>query len=322
MKSIRINAFGGPKVLQWEKVPDLTPQSGQILIRIRAAGLNPADVLCRGGGNPAQSLPYTPGTEEAGIVEELGGGVYQFKVGDRVYLSGAITGTCAEMALCEPMQVHLLPRHISFAQGAGISVAYGTAFRSLIQRAHARAGESVFIHGGSGGVGIAAVQLARAHGLEVTATSSTPEGRELVRAQGAHHVLDHTAAGYLDQARELTAGQGFDVILEMKADLNLAHDLHLIRRRGRIVVIGASGGALEINSLDIMHSEVIILGVVLSPSKAEAAQMVAAIDAGLASGVLQPVVGREFPLADAAQAHTHAAQARGFGRIVLVNPGS
>ena len=155
------------------------------------------------------------------------------------------------MAVCNMTDVHPLPAALSFEQGAAVNVPYGTAHRALLQRAAAQPGETVFVHGGTGGVGIAAVQTARAYGMRVIATGGTERGRQLLLEQGVRDVLDHTAPDYLNDLMALTDGRGVDVILEMAAHLNLARDLGVLARDGRIVVIG-NRGPIEINARQLM----------------------------------------------------------------------
>jgi len=319
MKAIRVHEHGGPEVLKLEDVPALHAGAGQVLVRVKAVGVNPVDTYVRQGNYAIKPpLPYTPGGDAAGIVESVGAGVEGFAPGDRVYVAGSITGTYAEETLAESSQVHPLPPSITFAQGAGINSPYATAFRALWQIARAQAAETVFIHGASGGVGIAAVQLARAAGLTVIGTAGSERGRELVAVQGAHHVLDHHAPGYLDDLMKLTAGSGVDLILEMLANVNLAKDLTVLALKGRVVVIGNRGN-IEINPREIMRRDASVLGMILyNASPKELASIHAGIVAGLENGSLRPVVGKELPLAEAAQAHRAVMDPGAYGKIVLL----
>src|SRR5712692_1645841 len=238
MKAIRVREFGGPEVLRLEDVPELRPGPGEIVVRVRAAGVNPADTYIRSGTYAQKpNLPYTPGMDAAGIVEAVGPNVKRFKAGDRVYTSGSITGTYAELSVCEESRVHPLPFKVSFAQGAALGVPYGTAYRALFQRGHAKPSETVLVHGASGGVGIACVQFARAFGMTVIGTAGTEKGLALVTAQGAHHVADHRTPNYEKQIKAFTGGRGVDLITEMLANVNLAKDLSLLAQGGRVVVI-------------------------------------------------------------------------------------
>lgn len=322
MMAIRVRQHGGPEVMRLEEVPDPRPGPGQVVVRVEAAGVNPVDTYIRAGAYARMpDLPYTPGLDAAGVVESAGAGVTRVAPGQRVYVAGSLGGTYAQKALCAETQVHPLPERVSFAQGAGVNVPYATAYRALFRRAGALAGETVLVHGASGGVGTAAVQIARAAGLRVIGTAGTREGRDLAEREGAHHVLDHRAPGYLGQVLGLTGGRGADVILEMLANVNLGRDLEVLAPAGRVVVIG-SRGTVEIDPRETMGRDASILGMsLMNASPAEAASIHAALLAGLESGTLRPVVGRELPLAQAPEAHRAVLQAGAHGKIVLVPSG-
>jgi len=319
MKAIRVHETGAPDVLHLEEVADLHPEPGQVKVRVQAAGVNPVDVYIRSGMYPVKPpLPYTPGSDAAGVVEEIGERVSSVKVGDRVYTAGTLSGAYAEQALCDESQVHKLPDAITFAQGAGVNVPYATAYRALFYRAHALPGEAVLVHGASGGVGIASVQIARAHGLTVIGTGGTEEGKRLVREQGAHHVFDHHAPDYLKEIVALTGGRGVDLILEMLANVNLANDLGALAQKGRVVVLG-SRGPVEIDPRATMGRDSSILGMSLNnASPEELSSIHAALVAGLENGTLRPVVGQEIPLQDAARAHRVVMEPGAYGKIVLI----
>ncbi|MGH9325836.1 MAG: NADPH:quinone reductase [Terriglobia bacterium] len=319
MKAIRIHQFGGPEAMQLEELPDLRPGPGEVVVRVKAVGVNPVDTYIRSGAYALKpDLPYTPGADAAGVVETVGEGVKSVAAGARVYVGGTLSGAYAQQALCRETQVHRLPENIAFAQGAAVNVPYATAYRALFHRASAVAGETLLVHGASGGVGIASVQLARAAGLKVIGTAGTERGVKLVKEQGAHHVLNHRNANYLDELSALTSGRGVDVILEMLANVNLGKDLTVLARYGRAVVIG-SRGTVEINPRDIMSRDANVLGMTLfNATEAELSSIHSALVAGLESGVLRPIVGRELPLADAAQAHRAVLEPGAYGKIVLV----
>jgi len=319
MKATRVREFGGPEAMRLEEIADPQVGPGQILVKVKAVGVNPVDTYIRSGTYSIKpTVPYTPGSDAAGVVESVGSGVARVKVGDRVYIAGTITGAYAEKTLCNESQVHPLPSQISFVQGAAISTPYATAYRALFQRAKGVAGETVFVHGASGGVGVAAVQLARAAGLRVIGTAGTEKGRALVMEQGAHHVLDHRAPDYLKQLMTLTEGRGVDVILEMLANVNLAKDLTVLAHGGRVVVIG-NRGTIEINPRDAMGRDAAILGMALfNVPERERASIHAALGAGLSNGTLRPVIGQELPLADAPKAHKAVLEPGAYGKIVLV----
>jgi NADPH2:quinone reductase len=319
MRAIRVHETGGPDALKLEDVGDLRPGPGQVVVRVRAVGVNPVDTYIRAGIHAVKPpLPYTPGMDAAGDVEAIGDGIARVGVGDRVYVAGTLTGAYAEQALCNESQVHPLPSHVSYSQGAAINVPYATAYRALFHRAKASAGESVLVHGASGGVGIASVQLARAAGMSVIGTGGTDEGRALAAREGAHHVLDHRAPDYLQEVLNLTGGQGVDVILEMLANVNLGNDLKVLAKFGRVVVVGNRGN-VEINPRDAMGRDAAILGMTLmNASERELAGIHAALVAGLENGTLRPIVGREVPLAAAPRAHEAVMEPGAYGKIVLI----
>jgi NADPH:quinone reductase len=319
MKAIRVHEFGGPEVMRLEEAPDPRPGPGQMLVKVHAAGVNPVDSYIRSGAYAVKpSLPYTPGMDAAGVIAEVGPEVKGLKAGDRVYTAGTLSGAYAELALCAASQVHPLPARVDFAQGAGVSIPYGTAYRALFRRAQALPGETVLVHGASGGVGIAAVQMAHAAGQTVIGTAGTERGRALVADQGAHHVLNHSASGYLEQVLKLTDGRGVDVILEMLANVNLGKDLGLLARGGRVVVIG-NRGTVEIDPRNTMARDASILGMALLNATApELTSIHAALAAGLENGTLRPIVGRQLPLADAPRAHHAVMEPGAYGKIVLV----
>jgi NADPH:quinone reductase len=314
-----VKEFGGPEVLRLEEVPTPRPGPGQVLMRMHAIGINPVETYIRAGTYARlPELPYTPGNDGAGVVEQVGADVSEFKAGDRIYTAGSISGTYAEFALCKNEQVHPLPANVSFAQGAAIGTPYATAYRGLLQRADAKPGETVLVHGASGGVGTAAVQLARARGLRVFGTASTDEGRKLVREQGAHEIFDHGAPDHFEQIMKATSGRGVNVIVELVANVNLAKDLTILAKRGRVAIIG-SRGRVEIDPRDTMQRDADIRGMVLpNTPPQELASIHAALVAGLENGTLRPVIGKEFPLAEAAQAHRAVMESGALGKIVLV----
>ena len=319
MKAIRVHEFGGPEVLRLGEVPTPKPGPGEVLVRMHATGVNPVETYIRAGTYARlPELPYTPGNDGAGVVEQVGSGVTEFNPSDRVYTGGSISGTYAEFALCKKEQVHPLPANVSFAQGAAVGTPYATAYRGLLQRGDAKPGEMVLVHGASGGVGTAAVQLARAHGLRVLATAGSDDGIKLVRQQGADEVFDHRAPDHFEQISNATAEHGVDVIVEMLANVNLGNDLTILAKGGRVVIIG-SRGRVEINPRDTMQRDADVRGMILpNTPPAQMASIHAALVAGLENGTLRPVIGKEFPLADAAEAHRAVMGSGALGKIVLM----
>jgi NADPH2:quinone reductase len=324
MRAIRVHEFGGPEVLRLEDAPDLIPAADQVLVRIRAAGVNPVDAYIRTGTYARKpSLPYTPGSDGAGDVEAVGADVRHIAVGDRVYIAGfggyqAGVGTYAERAVCTPAQIYRLPERTSYGQGAAIGVPYATAYRALFQRAVARPGETVLVHGATGGVGLAAVEFAHARGLRVIGSGGTDEGLAVVRDHGADVIVNHRTQGYTDEIMRATDGRGVDVVIEMAAHINLDRDLTLIAKQGRVVVVG-SRGPVEINPRLTMGKDAAILGMTLfNATDRDVAEIHAAVIAGLSDGTLNPVVGREMALAEAARAHATVMEPGALGKIVLI----
>src|SRR5262245_29006572 len=247
MRAIVVREFGGPSVMKLDDVDTPKPGANDVVVRVRAAGVNPVDAYARTGHYARKPpLPYTPGSDGAGEVESVGANVSGLRAGDRVYIAGDNVallgaGTYAEYALCSPAMVHRLPARISFAQGAAMGVPYLTAYRSLFIRANARPGETVLVHGATGGVGIASVQLARAHGMRVSGSGGTDKGLQLLRSQGVELAVNHRETGYLDAVMQATGGRGVDLVLEMAAHINLDKDLGVLARNGRVVIIGSRG---------------------------------------------------------------------------------
>ncbi|MEJ2670649.1 MAG: NADPH:quinone reductase [Deltaproteobacteria bacterium] len=319
MQAIRVHEYGDPEVMRLEEVAEPETYPGQVLVRVYAIGVNPVETYIRSGIYPqAPSLPYTPGTDAAGVVEAIGSGVTRVEPGDRVYTSHSLSGTYAEKTLCQESQVHPLPEGVSFEQGAGVSVPYAAAYRALFQRAWAVPGEVVLVHGASGGVGVAAVQLGNAFGLTIIGSAGTEEGRTLTTVQGAHHVLDHYDSGHFQQALDLTDQRGVDIILEMLAKENLGDDLKILANHGRVVVIGTRG-QVTIDPRDTIANETSILGMyVWNADEKETASLHAALGAGLANGTLRPIIGKTMSLSEASRAHHEILETKAYGKIVLI----
>jgi len=309
--------------MRLETGPEPTPGPSQVLVRLRAVGVNAVDTYIRAGKyGTLPTLPFTPGADAAGTIESVGPEVLEWRVGDRVYIGGTQAGRAlgayAEVAISDRRQVHRLNERVSFEQGAAVNIPYATAYRALVHKAHAQPGEAVLIHGASGGVGIAAAQLAMALGLRVIATAGSETGLQIVREQGVPVVLDHRQANYLAPVADVTGGRGVDLILEMLANVNLARDLTLLAKNGRVIVIG-NRGTIEIDPREIMRREASVTGVFLFNAPPEELLSIhAALEAGLANGTLRPVIGQQFALADAARAHTAVLQPGACGKIVLV----
>jgi NADPH2:quinone reductase len=320
MRAIRVHSFGPPEVLSLEDVPVPAPGRGEVLVRVDAAGVNPVDTYVRAGNyRELPALPYTPGGDAGGVIESVGpGATWRRKAGQRVYTTGSLSGTYAQLAVCKAEHVRALPDGVSAAQGAALGTPYATAYRALFQRARAVAGETVLVHGASGGVGLAAVQFALAAGMTVVGTAGSPQGRAVVAAQGLTHVLDHDDPGHMAAIAELTSGRGADVIIELLANVNLAADTRALAMGGRVIVVG-SRGTVALDPRDLMDREADLRGMRMpNATPGDLAEAYTAIATGLADGSLRPVVARELPLADAARAHHDIIEGNAFGKIVLV----
>jgi NADPH:quinone reductase len=319
MKAIVVHEFGAPEVMKLEEFPTPKAGAGQAVVRIHAAGVNPFDTYMRAGTYAIKpQLPYIPGGEGAGVVESVGEGVKSFKPGERVYVGHPVTGTYAQYTLALESQLHRLPDRTTFQQGAGLYVACGTAYHALYHHADAHASQTLLVHGASGGVGIAAVQMGHALGMTVIGTAGTEKGLELVRREGAHHAFKHKNAGYTEEIMKATNGRGVDVVLEMLANVNLATDLKLLARFGRVIIIG-SRGDISITPRDLMARASSVRGFVLwGINEADEADVHAGLYAGLENGTIRPVVGKELPLSEAVRAQKEIMESGALGKTILV----
>jgi len=320
MRGITVKQFGGPEVLEY--ATDLPnppkPSENQVLVQVKAVGVNPVDTYIRTGThNVKPALPYTPGSDGAGIVESVGPLVTRFKKGDRVYWCQSGNGSYAEYVLNKEALTFPLHESLSFQQGAALGVPYFTTYRALVTKAKLRPGETVLVHGASGAVGVACCQLSHSIGAHVLGTAGTEEGLQLVLNNGANKVFNHRQANYVDEIKK-SVGK-IDVIIEMLANVNLEKDLELAGPTTRIVLVG-SRGKTELTPRFVMTSEAIVTGVMLTKSTEEEwKEMQASIDAGQRLGWVKPVVGQEFGLEQASEAHRQVIEHTGGskGKIVL-----
>jgi len=320
MRAVRVHKFGGPEVLQVEQgvgVPEVLPD--QVMVRVVVAGINPVETYIREGQYPRlPELPYTPGSDAAGYVQQCGRNVTSLKVGDRVFVTGTTnSGSYAQYIVTEATYVFPLHPRLSFAQGASLGVPFFTAYKALILRAETKPGETVLIHGASGAVGTAAVQIARALGATVVGTAGTKDGMDVVSRCGAHHVFNHNHKSYEKKMVD-HLGTGFDVIIEHLANINLGHDLGMLKEHARVMVVGCRGG-VNINPRHLMLPEASIRGVALGTSTPpEWAQMGAAIVAGIESGWVNPVINKEYAMEEVQQVHYDIIHSKGAkGKLVL-----
>lgn len=318
MKAIVVNEFGGPEVLRIAECTLRPLVEGEVLVKVKAVGVNPVETYIRAGTYPRlPELPYTPGGNVAGTIEACGPGVTTCKVGDRVYSAATITGAYAEKSICSAKDIFMLPASLSFAQGTALGVPAATAWRGLFTRGEGKAGDRVLIHGASGSVGQAAVQLALGAGLEVYGTAGSDGGCKLVEKLGAK-AFNHNVEAYDQFMYEATSEQGFDLILEMLANKNLEMDLELLAPGGRVVIIG-SRGRIEIDPRATMGKETDIRGLALfNATEQELIETHGALAKAMEKGVLSPAISQEFILADAPVAHDLVLKDGNGGKIVLV----
>ena len=323
MKAVQVVEFGEPETaLKFTevKIPEVGPT--QVLVQIFAAGVNPVETYIRSGKyHKHPSLPYIPGNDGAGVIRRVGSDVTQWEAGMRVWINTAVTGTYAQFAVAEQDQVAILPHFLSYQQGAAVSVAYRTAYKALVTRGNLQAGQSVLVHGGTGGVGIAAIHLAKLYGASpVYATAGTEDGRKLLLRNGADWVFNHRNANYLDEiANEHPAG--IDLIVEMLANVNLGEDLKLLGKNGIVTVVG-SRGEVTINPRDLMVQSSQIRGV-LGGTPLEEQQVFQGVKSAIASRAFEPVVGVGLMLDKAAEAHREVLDHKhtgggAMGKVVLL----
>ena len=322
MKAIQMKEFGGPEVLKYTEVPEPIPNKNEVLIKLYAAGVNPNETYIRTGTySIVPELPYVPGFDGAGIVEALGEGVKDLKVGDRVFVAALIsnrnTGTYAEKVVCDEKAVHKLPDNIPFKEGAALGIPALTAYRALFIRGKLKSGEIVLIHGASGGVGLLAVQMAKAAGAKVIGTASTEEGRKAIKALGADYVINHVKEDSIKEVLSLTENKGPNLIIEFLANVNLETDLKIIAKGGAIIVVG-NRGSLDFNPRLAMGKEADIRGMILSNStNEEYKESLEKLKEFLEKGLIHPLLGYEVKLEEAKEAHKLVSDKKGAGKIIL-----
>ncbi len=324
LKALQITEYGGPEVLKYVNVEEPTPKAGEVKVKLFATGLNPSESYTI-SGNYAYNipeLPYVPGYDGAGIIEEIGENVTKLKVGDRVFMSvfsaKRSTGTYAEKIVVDASRVFPLPENISFEEGAGLGIPAFTAYKAIHQVAKVKAGEIVLIHGGSGAVGSLAIQMAKAIGAVVIGTSSTQSGQELILRLGADFTLNHINEDTIEEIIHLTDGNGPDVIIEMLANHNLETDSKMIAKYGRIVVVG-SRGTIDFTPRNLMTNEASVTGMTFTyPEEIELKEMVHGLNTLLNDGTLKPIIGNRHSLDEPIEAYHSLMKSSGNGRTIFV----
>lgn len=318
MKAVIVDKYGGPEALFLREVETPIPGPGRLRIKLNAAGVNPVDTYLRSGAQGYRpSLPFTPGIDGAGIIDEIGEGVIGFAVGMEVYVAGSVSGTYAEYCLCSPGQIFPLPDKLNWLEGACLGVPYFTAARALYTLGDASPGDVLLINGGSGGVGLACLQLASDKGMTIIASAGSAAGKSLVLRSGAAACFDHGASDYLNSLKDAAGPRGFNLIVEMRAELNLDNDIRLLSAGGRVVVVG-SRGPIEIAPRDLMSSENTIQGLKMSRSTSEERREYSELIKERAeTKKLKPPIAAILPLKKAADAQALVMKGPHCGNIVL-----
>lgn len=315
MKQVRFHEFGGPEVLRVDDVDEPKPGTGQALVRVYAAGVNPTDTMGRrgGGANPVP-LPATLGRDASGVVEAVGANVKNVKSGDKVVVRGSTMGY-SELLVADESDLYEVPDGVGPIEAASIGVTYTTAWDAVVNKAQAQSNQWVLVQGASGGVGVAAVQIAKALGAKVIGTASTDEKRAWVIAQGADHMVDYTQPDWVDQVKQLTGGSGVNAVIDGVGGESFIKSFDAITRGGAICVYGASGGReVNFNLTNLYRTSARVLGCGGNGSTREDFEKTLAM---FSSGKLKATVETTLPLAEAQEAHRSIEERRVIGKIVL-----
>lgn len=321
MKAAVYYENGAPNVFRYEEVPDPTPGPGEMLIAVEVISIEGGDTLNRLGG-PLVSVPHIVGYQNAGTVLSVGSDVSGFAVGDRV-VSLAFHGSHAERRVAHPLTTWKIPDGLATELAACVPVAYGTAHDALFEFGHLVAGETALIHAGAGGVGLAAVQMAKRAGARVIATASSDERLERLRPFGLDDGVNYRASDFVAAVRSLTNNRGADVILDSVGGENLQRSLTALAYRGRCITFGNAGrgNALKLDTSTLGGSNQSLIGYFLGPELfvgARAYAMIAKLLDEVAAGELRVEIDSRFALADAEEAHAFIESRQAFGRVVLL----
>lgn len=326
MKAIQIREFGDDADLHWGEIPEPQPKEGEVLVAVKAAGVNYADLLMlRGGYAGRRPLPYTPGFEAAGVVIRAGKSISEWSPGQRV-MGTVLRETCgcyAEKAVMPAWLLLPMPDRFTFEEGAAFPEVFITAYLALHVQGRVAAGESVLIHAAAGGVGTAAVQMAHAAGARVFATASSEEKLRRVQDLGADVLINYATQDFPEEVRRKTDGKGVDLVLESVGGEVFEKSLRCLRPLGRLVVYGVSSGQeARLRPLDLLQRGISVGGFSFGGLSITRPDIVRQVMQGvmrlLAEGKVRPVVGHTFPLPEARAAH-HLISSRGnFGKVVLI----
>lgn len=321
MKTIQFNQLGGPEVMKLVEVPKPEVPAGMALLKVHAVGINFADTLfVRGEYVVRPKLPDTPGLEAAGVIEEVGAGVENLKPGMRV--AAVSIKTYAEYCLVRPVVTIPLPDSVSFEEGAAFPIQVLTAYH-LLHTAHQTApGQTVLVHSAAGGVGIMAVQIAKAAGARVIGTVSSDAKAEIVKRFGADHVINYATEDFAAAAKRLTDNCGVDLILDAVAKSTLEKGLGCLAPMGHLLLYGRAGGLPEpINPMRLLEKSAKLSGFMLPAVYSMPEKMHEGIDESfrlMREGKLKLVIGKTFPLAEAAEAHRLILSRQSIGKLLLI----
>lgn len=321
MKGILVSEFGSSDVLTYTQLEEVAVGDKEVKISLRSIGINPVETYIRQGTySLLPELPYTPGKDGAGIIEEVGKEVSNFKIDDRVFVSvngNNRRGTYAEEIICSTDFIYPLPDNLNFEEGAALGTTGMTAVHALHQKGKIKPGEFVLIHGATGGVGNIAVQLAKLHGAIVIATAGSSNGMAMLKKLDVDFVLNHRDENYLSVIEKITNHHGIDVIIEMLANVNLGKDLEVMALNGRVVIVG-NRGEVTINPRLMMSKDVQVMGFISAnmtekERKENSYQLVAALKSGV-----KPVIEQSFSLKEADKAQDFVMSERqALGKIVM-----
>jgi NADPH2:quinone reductase len=320
MRAMRCHAFGPPETLVLDQAPIPQPGPGQVAIKVAAAGVNFADILMTGGQYQEKPpLPFSPGLEAAGTVTEVGEGVTGFALGERV-LAMTDWGAFAEQAVARAGDVFAIPPEMDFATAAALSIAYGTAYGALTWRAELKPGETLLVHGATGGVGLAAVEVGRAMGATVIATASGPDKLALAKARGAHHVIDYRHEDVRARVKEICGG--VDVAFDPVGGAAFEASLRVANWGARILIVGFAGGTVpQIPANILLVKNASAIGFYFGSYRRHRPELLpgtfAQLFAWYREGLIRPLVSERFPLDRAAEALLRLRDRRATGKIVL-----
>ncbi len=321
MKAAVYYETGGPDVFRYEEVPDPVAGAQELLVRVEAVSIEGGDTLGRAMGELG-SVPHIVGYQCAGTVVAVGDDVKGFSVGDRVVTVG-LDGSHAELRAVPTPFAWLVPPALSTDEAACVPVPFGTADDCLFEFGRLQPGETVLIHAGGSGVGIAAVQLASRAGARVLATASSDDKLSRLVPLGMDHGINYTATDFVDEVRKVTEGRGADVIVDSVGGPTLQGSLRCLAYRGRCVTVGDAGrgGGEELDVSTLRPNNQSLTGYFLGAElflTPRPHAMIARHLEEIAAGALRVVIDRRFPLSEAAQAHAYIESRKAFGRVLLV----